>query len=142
MGDGWETKRNRNPENRDWLILQLAHRGIIEKVVIDTCHFKGNYPDSFTLDGLDVSEDEAVSDQSNWQAIIPKTKLKADCIHEVENEIARDQSFTHVRLSIFPDGGVSRMRLYLFIPYTTPTLHKKDAAAIGAKMETVVARCC
>ncbi len=112
MGDGWETKRNRNPENRDWLILKLAHRGTIEKVLIDTCHFKGNYPDSFTLDGLDVDDETKVTDQSTWQAIIPKTKLEADCIHEVENEIARDKSFTHVRLNIFPDGGVSRMRLF------------------------------
>lgn len=112
MGDGWETKRNRTPNNRDWLILQLAHRGIIEKVVIDTCHFKGNYPDSFTLDGLNVSEDEAVHDESNWQTIIPKTKLAADCIDEFVNEMAAGQTFTHVRLSIFPDGGVSRMRLF------------------------------
>jgi len=112
MGDGWETKRNRTPNNRDWLILQLAHRGIIEKVVIDTCHFKGNYPDSFTLDGLDANKEIDINDQSNWQAIIPKTKLEADCIDEIVNEIAAGQSFTHVRLSIFPDGGVSRMRLF------------------------------
>jgi allantoicase len=46
MGDGWETKRNRTPGNRDWVIIKLAHRGIIEKILVDTCHFKGNYPDS------------------------------------------------------------------------------------------------
>jgi allantoicase len=46
MGDGWETKRNRTPGNKDWVIVRLAHKGIIEKILIDTCHFKGNYPDS------------------------------------------------------------------------------------------------
>lgn len=111
MGDGWETKRNRTPGNRDWLILKLAHRGIIKKVVIDTCHFKGNYPDSFTLGGLDIKDKEVVNDQSEWQTIIPKTKLKADCIHEIINETSIEQFFTHVRLSIYPDGGVSRLRL-------------------------------
>lgn len=112
MGDGWETKRNRTPNNRDWLILQLAQRGIIEKVLIDTCHFKGNYPDSFTLDGLDANDTSEVNDQSNWQSILPKTKLQAHHIHEYINEIAAEQSFTHVRLSIYPDGGISRMRLF------------------------------
>jgi len=111
MGDGWETKRNRTSNNRDWLILQLAHRGIIKKIVIDTCHFKGNYPDSFTLDGLDSNDMEEISDQSNWQPILPKAKLLAHHIHEFINETAAEQSFTHVRLSIYPDGGISRMRL-------------------------------
>ena len=42
--DGWETKRNRTPNNRDWVIVKLAHRGEIKKILVDTCHFKGNYP--------------------------------------------------------------------------------------------------
>jgi len=112
MGDGWETKRNRAPDNRDWLILQLAHQGIIEKIVIDTYHFKGNYPDSFALDGIDANNEQEINDQSNWETILTKTKLKADCVHEFENEIVTKQSFTHVRLSIYPDGGVSRIRLF------------------------------
>ena len=46
MGDGWETKRNRTPNNRDWVILKLAHKGTVDRIIVDTCHFKGNYPDS------------------------------------------------------------------------------------------------
>lgn len=51
MGDGWETKRNRTPNNRDWVIVRLANEGIIEKIIVDTCHFKGNYPDSCLIEG-------------------------------------------------------------------------------------------
>ncbi len=111
MGDGWETKRNRTPENRDWLILKLAHRGILQKVHLDTCHFKGNFPDTFSIDGINVGEGENVADDSTWTPIMDKTKLQADCIHE-HNELINKGPFTHIRLNIFPDGGVSRLRLY------------------------------
>ena len=55
MGDGWETKRNSTPGNRDWVIVRLAHKGIIEKILVDTCHFKGNYPDSCLIEGCDIA---------------------------------------------------------------------------------------
>ena len=112
MGDGWETKRNRTPNNRDWLILELAHRGQIQKVHLDTCHFKGNYPDTFSLDGLDAEEGNIIADDANWTPIIKRMKLQADHIHEYVDEIVNQGSFTHVRLSIYPDGGVSRLRLF------------------------------
>lgn len=115
MGDGWETKRNRTPGNRDWVIVRLAHEGIIEKIVIDTCHFKGNYPDSFLLEGCTVllqEEDKLDSETIKWTIILPQAKLNADCEHDFEKEIACREAFTHVRLTIFPDGGVSRMRLW------------------------------
>ncbi len=115
MGDGWETKRNRTPNNRDWVIVRLAHKGIIEKILIDTCHFKGNYPDSCLLEGCiaEISnEDKLISTEVNWQTILPQSKLSADHEHFFEHEIKNKGPFTHVRLSIFPDGGVSRMRLW------------------------------
>jgi allantoicase len=109
MGDGWETKRNRTPNNRDWVIVRLAHKGIIRKALIDTCHFKGNYPDTFILEGTN----SATNDLSNakWSPIIERTKLQADHEHRYEREVSCKEPVTHVRLSIFPDGGVSRMRL-------------------------------
>ena len=113
MGDGWETKRNRTPNNRDWVIVRLAHKGIIEKIVIDTCHFKGNYPDSCTLEGCNISPKDEIKLQTSeikWTTILPQTKLTADNEHHFENE--NKDEFTHVRLSIFPDGGISRMRLW------------------------------
>lgn len=110
MGDGWETKRNRTPDNRDWVIVRLAHKGVIKKALIDTCHFKGNYPDTFTLEGTNTSGDDLSSAQ--WNTIIERTKLQADHEHLLEQEVHCADPITHVRLSIFPDGGVSRMRLW------------------------------
>lgn len=115
MGDGWETKRNRTPNNRDWVIVRLAHKGIIEKILIDTCHFKGNYPDSCLIEGCvaDIQEENKLNSADiNWQTILPQAKLSADHEHFFEDEIINKGPFTHVRLNIFPDGGVSRMRLW------------------------------
>jgi allantoicase len=120
MGDGWETKRNRTPNNRDWVIVRLAHKGSIEKILVDTCHFKGNYPDSCSIEGCDISyKDENKLDSNaidpmaiGWKIILPQSKLSADHEHFFEDEIKNKGPFTHVRLNIFPDGGVSRLRLW------------------------------
>ncbi len=113
MGDGWETKRNRTLGNRDWVILRLATRGRIHRVSVDTCHFKGNYPDRFSLEGTDLpNESDPQSDDTVWTTILPETKLGPDAEHFYGQEIAAQGPFTHVRLNIFPDGGVSRLRLY------------------------------
>ena len=116
MGDGWETKRNRTPGNRDWVIVRLAHRGTIEKILIDTCHFKGNYPDSCLIEGMDIPEGKETlltEPAAKWITILPQTKLSADHEHSFNTEaISNNGPFTHVRLTIFPDGGVSRMRLW------------------------------
>jgi allantoicase len=105
MGDGWETKRNRIPNNRDWVIINLATKGTIKKITVDTCHFKGNYPDSCLIEGRITENDE-------WKIILPQSKLQADYEHYFEKEIANNGPFTQVRLSIFPDGGISRLRLW------------------------------
>jgi len=115
MGDGWETKRNRTPNNRDWVIVRLAHKGAIEKILVDTCHFKGNYPDSCLIEGCTISREEETklgTDSISWSTILPQTKLQADHEHYFEKEIENKGPFTHARLTIFPDGGVSRMRLW------------------------------
>jgi allantoicase len=113
MGDGWETKRSRTPGNKDWVIVRLAHEGVIDKIIIDTHHFKGNYPDSCLLEGCKISTDDENklnTSEVKWQTILPQSKLSADYEHNFES--VNKDSFTHVRLSIFPDGGVSRMRLW------------------------------
>lgn len=118
MGDGWETKRNRTPHNRDWVIIRLAHKGTIQKILVDTCHFKGNYPDSCMIEGCTISlleEEKLNHDKIKWTTILPQSKLQADHEHVFEKEIASKESFTHARLTIFPDGGISRMRLWGFI---------------------------
>ncbi|MFT4924520.1 MAG: allantoicase [Phenylobacterium sp.] len=120
MGDGWETKRRRDP-GPDWSIVKLAASGSVNKVIIDTHHFKGNFPDSFTLEGCVSDNDDFTKQQGNqsnnnvkWLPIIPNSKLYAHREHLFMNEIVADagQNFTHVRLSIYPDGGVSRMRVF------------------------------
>ena len=113
MGDGWETKRNRTPGNRDWVILKLATPGNIEKIIVDTCHFKGNYPDSCSIEAC-ISYDDAsvINNEVEWKTILPAQKLSADHEHEFVKEINKHDPITHVRLNIFPDGGVSRLSLF------------------------------
>ncbi len=116
MGDGWETKRNRTPGNRDWVIVRLAHPGRIRKTLIDTCHFKGNYPDSCMVEGCYIEPGKKVDFTAGdiaWKTILPQSKLQAHHEHFFETELEHtDEVFTYARLTIFPDGGVSRMRLW------------------------------
>jgi allantoicase len=115
MGDGWETKRRRDP-GPDWSIVKLAAQGSVEKVIVDTCHFKGNFPDTFKLEGIHTPSDDFNDANAllDWQTIIPQTTLYAHREHLLIDEIVADklQQFTHVKLSIYPDGGISRMRVF------------------------------
>ncbi len=111
MGDGWETARRRGPGN-DWVIMALAQAGVIERVEVDTAHFKGNYPDRVSLDvGYFESDEQATHDSPNWKSLLPETKLKMDQQHYFETLRAHAPA-THVRMSIYPDGGISRLRLF------------------------------
>ncbi len=115
MGDGWETKRKRGP-GHDWLIVRLGRPGKIASVEIDTTHFKGNFPDRCSLDGAlldeDVPDDFLVSRSLAWSEILPSVKLSADLRHTFENDLLARGSFSHVRVNIFPDGGLARLRLW------------------------------
>ena len=117
MGDGWETRRLREPGN-DWLIVELGTRGRIGRAVIDTCHYKGNFPDSASLQAADLSDFKGDLDQAVvtsamfWPVLLDAQKLAADAIHTFEPELVELGPVTHVRLNIYPDGGVSRLRLF------------------------------
>ncbi len=115
MGDGWETRRRREPGN-DWIIVKLGAPGLIERVEVDTAHFKGNYPDRCSLQAASVDEgtDESVIAQALfWDEIMAPQKLKADRIHVFEGAAIRAASaVSHVKLNIFPDGGISRLRIF------------------------------
>jgi len=112
MGDGWETKRRRGP-GHDWIILKLGLPGTVRKIEVDTHHFKGNYPDTCSIEGCvapgAVTEDLATA---QWREILPRTKLQADTRHFFERELAVIDNCTHVRLNIYPDGGLSRLRVW------------------------------
>jgi allantoicase len=115
MGDGWETRRRREP-GHDWIIIKLATKGLVKKIEIDTAHFKGNYPDqaSIQISNFDKEKnlEEIINDSQNWKYILNKTKLQADKIHKYEIDDKLTQEATHVRLNIYPDGGVSRLRIF------------------------------
>ena len=111
MGDGWETARRRGPGN-DWVILALAQAGVIERAEVDTAHFKGNYPDRVLLEAATFESDsEARPESTHWKTLLPETKLKMDQQHYFE-ALEDLGKVSHIRMSIFPDGGVSRLRLF------------------------------
>lgn len=138
MSDGWETKRSREPGHVDWVIVRLGLPGYVDRVVIDTANFFGNFPQSVTVEALDNSgspdSDVKVNDD-RWKFIIAQTKAGPNQIHEyvrkgesapvatdaeVEGPKAafqvltanKDELVTHVKLTIIPDGGVKRLRVY------------------------------
>ncbi|WP_423357540.1 allantoicase [Pseudomonas citronellolis] len=114
MGDGWETGRRRTPGN-DWVIVALGHAGIVEKIVVDTLHFKGNYPESCNIQAAFVKggTDSQIATQSlYWRELLPSQKLQMHNEHTFIEQIRELGPITHVRLNIFPDGGVSRLRLF------------------------------
>ncbi|MEH6582962.1 MAG: allantoicase [Halioglobus sp.] len=115
MGDGWETKRRRDQSN-DWNIIKLGLTGTIRKVLIDTAHFKGNFPDTISLEATLSDREDMTADDIEWQTVIARTPVYADQEHLYikEIEVGQDQEFSHVRLNIFPDGGISRLRVLGF----------------------------
>ena len=114
MGDGWETRRRRGP-GHDWVIVKLGHAGMLKKFEIDTCHYKGNYPDICWMDATyapGANIDILTWPEYEWTEILGKTKLQADHRHFFEKEILKAGPWTHLRLNIAPDGGISRLRAH------------------------------
>jgi allantoicase len=111
MGDGWETRRRRGP-GYDWAIVRLGTTAIVSKVEIDTNHFKGNYPESASLEGCSVPSSLYDLGSASWFEILPRTPLEADHRHVFTSELSNVRPVSHVRLNIFPDGGISRLRVY------------------------------
>ncbi len=113
MGDGWETRRRREPGN-DWAILALGHPGTISEALVDTAHFKGNYPDRCSIQAALVehgTDESLVSQSMFWPVLLPERKLGMDAEHRFA-DLESLGPVSHVRLNIIPDGGVSRVRLY------------------------------
>lgn len=114
MGDGWETRRRREP-GHDWCIVALGHPGAIERVVVDTAHFKGNFPDRCSLQATLVeggSTDSLVTQSMFWPTVMPEQPLEADREHTFEAALEALGPVSHVRFNLHPDGGVSRLRLW------------------------------
>lgn len=113
MGDGWETRRRRD-EHNDWAIIRLGRVGTVRKIVLDTAHLRGNFPDRFSLDGCLAPAELLPPQDIPWTTIMAQHRLCPDRVHTFTREIIcpPEQHFSHVRLNIFPDGGVSRLRVY------------------------------
>lgn len=106
MSDGWETKRSRTPNHVDWAIIQLAREStFIEKIIVDTAHYRGNFPQFITVQGCNKSP----TDDTEWIDIVGKSKTGPDSIHEYS--IGKQLNISYVKLTIIPDGGVKRIRV-------------------------------
>ncbi|NUU23448.1 MAG: allantoicase [Streptomycetaceae bacterium] len=121
--DGWETRRRRgasaeqphvHPDDHDWAVVRLGAAGVVRGVVVDTAHFTGNYPPYASVEAAYVpghpSVDEVLADSVAWTEIVPRSALEGDTAHTFD--VAVERRFTHVRLNIFPDGGVARLRVH------------------------------
>ncbi|MCI3206116.1 MULTISPECIES: allantoicase [Pandoraea] len=114
MGDGWETRRRREPGN-DWAIIALAQPGEIGKIEVDTAHFKGNFPDRCSIQAAYVTggtEQSLITQSMFWPVLLPEQKLAMDKQFHFEEQVQKLGAITHIRFNIIPDGGVSRLRLW------------------------------
>ena len=112
MHDGWETRRRRGP-GHDWALVKLAARGTIDRVIVDTSHFKGNAPGTCTLEVADPPDTPSLSpDDYAWRTLLASTPLTPHTVHEFTDALAAAGSATHALLRIHPDGGVARLRLF------------------------------
>ena len=110
MSDGWETKRRRGP-GHDWVTIKLGKPGRIRCAEVDTSYFKGNFPDSCSLEACKTNG-IILPEHLDWKPVLPRLKLQAHTRHLFEEEILDAGTISHVRFNIFPDGGVSRLRLF------------------------------
>ncbi len=115
MGDGWETRRSRG-KNFDWIIIKCSSPGKFNKIQLDTHHFKGNYPDKCSIQASyipnKISEKNIVKNSNRWAYILNKVKLYAHKKHNFKNKVMKNKKVNYIRINIFPDGGISRIRAF------------------------------
>jgi len=109
--DGWETRRRRE-QGSDAAIVRLGCGGVVRRVVVDTSWFTGNYPPEVSVEacGAEGYPSPAELAEADWTTLVPRSAVAGDARNDFEVEPGRRA--THVRLTIFPDGGVARLRVY------------------------------
>ena len=109
--DGWETRRRREP-GHDWCVIRLGIPGVIRAVTVDTNHFRGNYPESCSLDAASAAAAPTPDPLAGlpWREIAPRTSLQGHAENHID--VTDPARATHVRLNIYPDGGVARLRVW------------------------------
>ena len=112
MADGWETRRRRVPGN-DWVMLRLGKPGTVQCIEIDTSYFKGNNPARCAIRGALLDEEPPnPEDSACWPLLLPPVALGPDQLQWFQREVLDLGVVSHVRLDIYPDGGIARLRLY------------------------------
>ncbi|KAF2739493.1 Allantoicase [Polyplosphaeria fusca] len=112
MGDGWETKRTRG-EHVDWTVVRLGAKGEIDHIIIDTAHFRGNFPQKVQVFAGNFASDPK-HDEAGWVEVLEPQKSGPDVEKEYKSELKEVQGkpYTHAKLVIIPDGGVKRFRVF------------------------------
>ncbi|PCG81511.1 allantoicase [Streptomyces sp. WZ.A104] len=121
--DGWETRRRRGadaetpfpaPEDHDWAIVRLGAPGVIRGLIVDTAHFRGNYPQRVSVQAASVegapSPEQLLADDVKWEEILPPTPVRGHAANAFE--ITGGRRYTHIRLCQHPDGGIARLRVH------------------------------
>lgn len=114
MGDGWETKRRREP-GFDWCVLALGQTGTIEKIEIDTAHFKGNFPAQVSIQAVyvkDATDPQLIPQSMFWPFLLEAQDMQMDHVHSYIDQVLAHEKISHIRINMIPDGGISRIRLW------------------------------
>jgi len=115
MGDGWETRRRRD-KGFDWMIINSLNGKEIDKIEISTHHFKGNFPSHCSLQAaylpIKKNSRQIVNSSSKWRYLLKDVKLSANKIHTYKNILMKKNKINFIKINIFPDGGISRFRIY------------------------------
>jgi allantoicase len=115
MGDGWETRRRRG-KGFDWLILNSLDGKEIDKIEISTHHFKGNFPSHCSLQAAYLpnskNSKQIVKSSNTWKYLLKDAKLSANKVHLFKNNLMKKDKINFIKINIFPDGGISRFRIY------------------------------
>ncbi|MGD6742360.1 allantoicase [Streptomyces sp. BH106] len=121
--DGWETRRRRGAsadhpwptqEDHDWALVRLGAPGVISGIVVDTAHFRGNYPQAVSVEGTFVegapTPEELLADDVKWTTLVPRTAVGGHAANGFV--VDSPQRFTHLRVNQHPDGGIARLRVH------------------------------
>ena len=114
MSSGWETRRRRGPGN-DWNIVRLGVPGVLRRIEVDTTHFKGNAPGRCSIEVCDApgaGDDALAGNTVDWRVLLAETRTQPHTRHLFEEELRSAGRATHLRLNVFPDGGVARLRAW------------------------------
>jgi len=130
--DGWESRRKRVP-GYDWCLIQLGLPGVIRGVNVDTNHFLGNFPEYASVDALEVSGQPTVESlqSATWTEIVPKTKLAGGTQNYLP--VSSERRWTHLRLNIYPDGGVARFRVHGVVKPDLEKLRSGELVDLAAR---------